>query len=161
VDPRLASKLERMYPSCTHREIEELASSIEGEKYWRAQGGFIFAVALSRARLLKGSSWIAQTTGLGRVVVPRALRPLCRKGRVLLLSAGDPPTALLAIGWPAFLWAMRKDEVQRLVGGAVQGKLKGYVGVPGLKEYLAHAGGEALAGPSGIGPETPGSPRPR
>jgi hypothetical protein len=158
MDPRLAAKLGRMYPSCTHKEIMELVASIENGKYWRAQDGFVFAVALTRARSWKGSFWMAEVAGLGPIRVSEELQRYCRKGRVVLVKDGESPLALLFLGWPAFLWAMRKGEVPRLVDGATSGPLRGYVNVPRLKEYLRYNGDEGLAGPSGIGPETPGSP---
>jgi hypothetical protein len=157
MDPRLEGKLNKMYPSCTHREIVELASSIQAGKYWRAQEGLVFTIALTRARARRGPSWMAESTGLGRMMVPDELKPFCRKGRVALVRERELATAVLFLGWPAFLWAMRKGEVPRLVEGALEGRLKGYVGVPELKEYL-RCRDEGLAGPSGIGPETPGSP---
>jgi hypothetical protein len=150
MDQRLASKLARMYPSCTHRELEELASSLRDGKYWGAQPGFVFAVAVTRARRLRGREWIAEVTGLGGVAVPETLKPLCRKGRVLLVSASGSPHAILVLGWPAFLWAMRKGLTDAVVRGAVAGSLKGYVGVPKLKEDLRSVDGGGLAGPSGL-----------
>jgi hypothetical protein len=150
MDPRLANKLERMYPSCTHKEILELVASIEKGKYWNAQEGYVFAVALTRARLRKGPYWVAEIAGIGAIRVPGELRPFCRKGRVALLKAEGGPQAVLFVGWPAFLWAMRKGEVARLVEGASTGVLKGYVNVPRLKEYLRYDEDERLAGPSGL-----------
>jgi hypothetical protein len=158
MDPRLGIKLGRMYPSCTQKEIMELVASIENGKYWRAQDGSVFAVALTRARSRKGSYWIAEVAGLGPIRVSEELRAYCRKGRVVLVKDGESPLALLFLGWPAFLWAMRKGEVLRLVDGVTSGPLRGYVNVPRLKEYLRYNRDEGLAGPSGIGPETPGSP---
>jgi hypothetical protein len=158
MDPRLVDKLGRMYPSCTHKELMELAASIEDGKYWRARDGFMFAVALTRARSWRGSSWRAEVAGFGPIRVPEELQPFCRKGRVALVKEGEAPLAVLFLGWPAFLWAMRKGEVPKLVEGATRGPLRGYVNVPRLKEYLRYSEDEGLAGPSGIGPETPGSP---
>jgi hypothetical protein len=151
-------KLGRMYPSCTHKEILELVASIENGKYWRALEGYVFSVALTRARLWKGSSWVAEAAGLGAISVPEELRPFCRKGRVALVKVSGTPLTVLFLGWPAFLWAMRKGEVPRLVEGAARGALRGYISVPRLKEYLRYDEDDGLAGPSGIGPETPGSP---
>jgi hypothetical protein len=158
MDPRLADKLGRMYPSCTHKEIQELVSSIENGKYWRAQDGYLFTVALTRARSWRASSWVAEAAGLGAISVPEGLRPFCRKGRVALVKMGEIPLVVLFLGWPAFLWAMRKGEVTKVVDGASSGPLRGYINVPRLKEYLRYDEDEGLAGPSGIGPETPGSP---
>ncbi len=157
MNPRLEAKLARMYPSCTRREISELASSIEGGKYWKAQPGFVFSIALTRARMQLDSHWVAEATGVGRILVSEELKPLCRKGRVALTSEGREHVAILFLGWPAFLWAMRKHEVPRLVESATHRTLRGYVGVPELKEYLKYRD-KGMAGPSGIGPETPGSP---
>lgn len=146
-----------MYPSCTHRELGELACSIEEGKYWKAGPGMAFSVALTRARRLRGRDWVAKVTGLGQVTVPGPLKPYCRRGRVVLVSSSAPSRAVLVLGWPAFLWVMRKGKVHPLVEGALAGKLAGYVGIPRLKEYLKCDDEEGLAGPSGIGPETPGS----
>ncbi len=156
LNPRLEAKLSKMYPSCTHREIGELASSIEAGKYWKAGPGLVFAVALTRARVRTNDQWVAEATGLGRILVPEQLKPFCRNGRLALVSVSERPAAILFLGWPAFVWAMRKGEVPRLIEGVLSSSLKGYVGVPELKEYLRYRDG-GLAGPSGIGPETPGS----
>ncbi|HVP22935.1 MAG TPA: hypothetical protein VMS77_03375 [Conexivisphaerales archaeon] len=148
MDPKLLARLRRMYPSCTRRELDELASSIEGDKFWRARGDFVFAVALTRARSLHGGSWVARATGVRVMRVPEGLRPFCRKGRVALLASEKEPVVSLFLGWPAFLWAMRKEEVAAVIEGASTGRLRGYVGVPALKEYLGYRQ-EGLAGPSG------------
>jgi hypothetical protein len=149
MDPRLANKLERMYPSCTHKEILELVASIEDGKYWNAQEGYMFAVALTRARFRKGLYGVAEFAGRGAICVPEELQQFCRKGRVALVKEEGGPLAVLFVGWPAFLWAMRKGEVPKLVDGASTGLLKGYVNVPRLKEYLRYDEDKRLAGPSG------------
>ena len=146
-----------MYPSCTQREILELVASIENGKFWSAQEGYVFAVALTRARFGKGLYRVAEFTGRGAIRVPAELQAFCRKGRVALVKEEGGGVAVLFLGWPAFLWVMRKGEVSRLVQGASAGLLKGYVNVPRLKEHLRYDEDERLAGPSGIGPETPGS----
>jgi hypothetical protein len=72
------------------------------------------------------------------MLVPDELKQFCRKGRLALVMGTERPAAILFLGWPAFIWAMRKGKVAELVDGALEGRLKGYVGVPVLKEYLRY-----------------------
>jgi hypothetical protein len=137
MDKRLLTKLRRMYPSCTRKELEQLAASMEGDKYWRAGKDFVFAVALTRARRVHRGRRICKVTGLRFAVVSDDLHPYCRRARILLLSTStNPPTALLVTGWPTFIWATRKGVTEELVEGALAGALNGYVNVPALKVYL-------------------------
>ena len=133
----LLAKLRRMYPSCTRRELDGLAASLEGNKYWRVSVGYSYGVALTRARSVMDGRNVAEVTGVGLVTFPEAFRQYCRRGRVVLVSYQEPfQSALLVLGWPSFLWSMRKGVSERVLEGAISGKLTGYVTLRRLKEYL-------------------------
>jgi len=137
LNPRLLDKLSRMYPSCTRREVEQLAASMDGDKYWRGPKMHVFAVALTRARNRAGGGRFARATGVGTVWVPERLAKFCRKGKVLLiLTEAEPMRTLAVLSWPAFLYVMRRRNVEKLVHRVSSSGIDVHIDVRSAKRML-------------------------
>jgi len=110
----LRSALKRLYPRCSHLEIENLVSAILSGKYWKVhstKNDAYYVVALTRAKVPFKDGFMARSTSPWPVTISPSAARFCRRGRIMVIRReGNTFIARTVIEWPVFLRLMKMDE---------------------------------------------------
>lgn len=96
----------------SEREIDDLAEAIKSNKFWYALPSnkqFIFVVALSRARIKKGSFYLAKATYLKQIYIPQEIKEYVRKFMIVLVER-ETKKGKVVMSWKTFLSLMRSKR---------------------------------------------------
>jgi len=105
----------------------DIEGAIGGDKYWNVAEGrrdYVYALALSRARIPAPGGRYVRATGFGRVIAPESTARFCRKYRVLLVESRRR-IVVSVLTWNAFREAMANPD--RILSALESGSLPRYI----------------------------------
>lgn len=104
--------LKKKFKHMSERDISDLVEAIKNDKFWYALPSnkqFVFVVALSRARIRKGTFYLAKATYLKQIYVPKEIKEFVRRFMVALVER-ETKESKVVMSWKTFLSLMRSKR---------------------------------------------------